>query len=135
MHAKRFRSEGTEVKSMRKNVLALLGIAASVAGYFFLLDFVRPELEEHHLIPLWWAIQGLYLIFVFGRGFWYVGKTKPGFAATGFLSFVFAAYLYDPTINAHLQPIGLGWVWLVPLVSLFLWLLAWVKTRPRGWRT
>ena len=115
---------------MRKNFLSLLAIAASVAGYFFLLDFVRPELEERHLIPIWWASSGLYIILVFGRGFWDIGKARPSFAATGFLSFAAALYLYDPTINSHLQP-RLRWVWVLPLIALFLWILAWVKTRPR----
>jgi hypothetical protein len=117
---------------MRKNLLSLLGIVASVAGYFFLLDFVRPELEERHVIPIWWALLGLYVIIVFGGGFWYIGKTRPGFAAIGFLSFASTLYLYDPTINSHLESIGLRWVWIVPLIALFLWLVAWVKTRPRS---
>jgi len=70
---------------MRKYFLSSMGVVVSVVGYFLLLDFVRPILEEHHSVPVWWAILGLYLIFVGGTGFWYVGKERPGFAAIGFL--------------------------------------------------
>ena len=108
-----------------------MGVVVSVAGYFLLLDFVRPILEEHHSVPVWWAILGLYLIFVGGTGFWYVGKARPGFAAIGFLLIAAALYLYDPTLNSHLASLGLKWVWIVPLTGYFLWLMAWVKTRPR----
>ena len=117
---------------MRKYFLSSLGVAVSVGGYFFLLDFVRPTLEEHHSVQVWWAILGLYLIFVGGTGFWYVGKERPGFAAIGFLLIAAALYLYDPTINSHLESIGLKWVWIAPLTGYFLWLMAWTKARPRS---
>ena len=116
---------------MRKEFLFWLGIVASVAGYFLLLDFFRPALEKRHLIPIWWATLGLYVILVGGSGFWHVRKDRPCFAATGFLLICATLYLYDPTINSHLESIGLRWVWIVPLIAYFLWILAWVKRRPR----
>jgi hypothetical protein len=117
---------------MRKYFASWLGVAASVVGYFLLLDFVRPALEERHSVSLWWAILGLYLVFIGGSGFWLVLKERPGFAAIGFLLIAAALYLYDPTINSHLRSIGLKWVWIVPLTGYFLWLWVWAKTRPAG---
>lgn len=134
VHAKRLRTETAGV-TMRKYFLSSLGAAVAVTAYFLLLDFVRPTLEEHHSVPVWWAILGLYVIFVGGGGFWYVGRDRPGFAAIGFLLISAALYLYDPTINSHLESVGLKWVWIIPLAGYFLWLMVWTKTRPRSQNT
>ncbi len=112
---------------MREHLISAFAAAIAVASYFLLLDFARPTLEERGLVPLWWAILALYAILLFGTSCMRVIKARPKFSAIGFLLWLAALFLYDPTINIHLKPVGLGWLWVPSLILGFLWLLALMK--------
>jgi hypothetical protein len=102
------------------------------AGYFLLLDFARPALGERRLVPVWWAMLALYAILVFGIGFMRVIKARPKFSGIGFLLWIATLFLYDPTINIHLKPVGLGWLWIASLIAGILWLLMFIKITLKG---
>ncbi len=113
---------------MRKLLLSSLDSLIFVAGYFLLLDFVRPALEERHLLALWWGFLGLYLIVGFAVGQWSTIRARPKFIATGFLLLAAAVYSFDPTIISHLDSVGLGGLWIVFLAAFFFWLVMFVRT-------
>ncbi len=108
---------------------ALWGFEALIAsvGYFLLLDFARPALQERHLVSAWWCTLGLYIVLVFGYGFRSAIRSRPKFSAIGFLLFAATFFSYDPTINPHLETIGMGWLWIATLVAGFLWLLLGIR--------
>ncbi len=112
---------------MREHLTSAITALAASAGYFLLLDFARPTLEERRLVPVWWAILALYAILVFGIGFMRVIKARPKSCGIGFLLLLATLFLYDPTINIHLKPVGLGWLWIASLIVGILWLLTLMK--------
>jgi hypothetical protein len=112
---------------MREHLISAFIALVASGGYFLLLDFARPALEERRLVPVWWAILALYATLVFGIGFMRVIKARPKLSGTGFLLFLATLFLYDPTINTHLKPVGLGWLWIASLIVGFLWLLTLMK--------
>lgn len=97
------------------------------AGYFMLLDFARPALEQRRLVAVWWLILALYAVLVFAFGFARVIGTRPKLSGTGFLLWLGTLFLYDPTINVYLKAVGLGWLWIAFLIVGFLWLLTLMK--------
>lgn len=117
---------------MREHLYSALGALIASSGYFLLLDFARPALEERHMLILWWVTIGLYVVLLFGYACRSILRTKPVLAGIGFLLLGATAYLYDPTIEPHLATIGLGWLWMATLGGLLLWIIAFVKnTRKR----
>lgn len=117
---------------MRQHLLAAVTAFIASAGYFLLLDFARPALENRQLLFVWWAILGIYaaLVFVVGFGAWI--KARPKFTASGLLLFSATLYLYDPTISPRLQSIGLGWLWVASLILAVTWLLTLISITRRG---
>jgi len=111
---------------MREHLKSALTAALAAAGYFLLLDFARPALEQR-LVPVWWAILALYAILVFGIGFMRVIKARPKLSGIGFLLLLATLFLYDPTINIRLKLVGLGWLWIASLIVGILWLLTFMK--------
>ena len=112
---------------MREHLISAFAAAIGVASYFLLLDFARPSLEERGLVPLWWAILALYAILLFGTSCMRVIKARPRFSGIGFFLWLATLFLYDPTINIHLKPVGLGWLWIASLIVGILWLLTLMK--------
>jgi hypothetical protein len=112
---------------MREHLISGIAALTASAGYFLLLDFARPALEERRLVPVWWAILALYAILVFGIGFMRVIKARPKLCGIGFLLLLATLFLYDPTINIQLKPLGLGWLWIASLIVGVLWLLTLMK--------
>ncbi len=112
---------------MREHLISAITALTASAGYFLLLDFARPGLEERRLVPVWWAILALYAILVFGIGFMRVIKVRPKLSGIGFLLLLATLFLYDPTINIHLKRVGLGWLWIASLIVGILWLLTVMK--------
>jgi hypothetical protein len=112
---------------MRQTLYSALSGLIAVSGYFLLVDFVRPALEERHFLILWWLTLGLYVALVFGYGCWSILRTRPGLVGTGFLLLATTAYLYDPSIEPHLASVRLEWLWIAPLGGSFFWIFAFVK--------
>ena len=112
---------------MREHLISAVTALMAAASYFFLLDFVRPTLEERQLVPVWWGILAIYATVVFGTGFMPVIRARPKLCGIGFLSFLATLFLYDPTINIHLRSLGLGWLWIASLIVGILWLLAFIR--------
>ncbi len=116
---------------MSEPLIRFLTTVIVVAGYFFLLDYVRPALAERHLLALWWVIVGVYVTFVFGYGNRAGFKANPGLFGAGYLLFAAAVYLYDPSLQPFLTRLRIEWLWIVALVGFFIWIIVFVRIARR----
>ena len=112
---------------MRETLQSALGSVIAAAGYFLLDGFVRPPLQERHLLVLWWLTLALYLAILFTYGLSPVWKARPGPVATGCLLFTAAVYSFDSTIQPRLASIGLGWLWMPLIGGFFVWVIVFAK--------